>query len=112
MKVKHINELEDRKNPHGVSVKTVYDQESAQAVHIALLPGQELKRHVTPADVLFYILEGKGQVEIGNEIEEVARDMVIESPKDVPHRLINPYSEVFRILVIKAPRPKEKSKLI
>ena len=112
MKARRIEELEDRQNPHGVNVKTVYDHESAQAVHITLQPGQELKRHVTPVDVFFYVLEGKGQVEIGDEVMDIARDTVVESPAKIPHRLMNPYQATFRFLVVKAPRPETKGKLI
>lgn len=112
MKVSKIDELEDRQNPHGVKVKTIYDHESAQAVHITLQPGQELKKHITPVDVFFYVLEGKGQVEIGDEVVEIAKDTVVESPKGIPHRLMNPFSGTFRFLVVKAPRPETKGKLI
>jgi mannose-6-phosphate isomerase-like protein (cupin superfamily) len=112
MKVTKIGELEDRQNPHGVKVKSIYDHEAAQAVHITLEPGQELKRHVTPVDVFFYVLEGKGQVEIGEEVVEITRDTVVESPAGIPHRLMNPFGETFRFLVVKAPRPATKGKLI
>lgn len=109
---KQLGDMEARKNPHGVDVKTVYDHDSAQALHITLLPGQELKRHLTPVDVFFYILEGKGQVEIGEEILVVEKDTVVESPANVRHRLMNPFTDVFRFLVVKAPKPKDKSKVL
>jgi mannose-6-phosphate isomerase-like protein (cupin superfamily) len=112
MIARHLDELSERPNPHGVSVKSIYDHESAQAVHITLLPGQELKKHVTPVDVFFYILEGKGKVEIGDETMDVSKDMTVESPARIPHRIMNPFSETMRLLVIKAPRPSEKSKVL
>ncbi len=58
----------------------VYDHDHGQAVVISLKKGEGLKKHVTPVDVMFYILEGTGMVEIGDEVKEVGRDMVIESP--------------------------------
>lgn len=112
MITKQLDDLEERKNPHGVSVKTIYDQDSAQALHITLLPGQELKRHLTPVNVFFYVLEGKGQVEIGEEILVVTKDTLVESPANVPHRLMNPFAEIFKFLVVKAPKPKDKSKVL
>jgi len=63
--------------------------------------GQTLRRHVTPADVLFYILERRGVVEIGDETLEVEKDTLVESPKDIPHLLRNTGSGVFRFLVVK-----------
>ena len=77
-----------------------------------LKPGEALKKHITPVDVFFYVLEGKGVVEIGDETEEVSRDMLIESPAKIPHRLMNPGDEVFRVLVVKAPRQTEATRLL
>lgn len=71
---------------------------------MALTPGQSLKRHTTPVDVFFYILEGTGIVEVGEETKEVEKDTVIDSPKGIPHLLRNTGGGVFRFLVVKLPR--------
>ena len=49
-------------------------------------PGEALKRHAPPVDVFFYILEGRGIVEIGDEQQEVVADTLVESPARIPHR--------------------------
>ncbi len=90
----------------------LYDTEHAQAVHIELKSGEALKKHVTPVDVFFYVLEGKGTVEIGDETQEVSRDMLIDSPAKIPHRLLNNGDGVFRVLVVKVPRPSESTRLL
>jgi mannose-6-phosphate isomerase-like protein (cupin superfamily) len=112
MKITEMKSSPEKPNPHNVSVRMLYDTENAQAVHIELKPGEALKKHITPVDVFFYVLEGKGVVEIGDETEEVSRDMLIESPAKIPHRLVNPGDEVFRVLVVKAPRQTEASRLL
>jgi len=112
MKVVEMKSSPEKPNPHNVSVRMLYDTEHAQAVHIELKPGEALKKHITPVDVFFYILEGKGVVEIGDEQEEVSRDMLIESPAKVPHRLLNPGDGVFRVLVVKVPRQTESTRLL
>ena len=99
-----------RENPHGVEVKKLYDTENAQVVHITLKPGESLMKHVTPVDVFFYVLEGEGKVEIGDEVRAVRRDDLIDSPKGIAHRLMNDGTSDFRFLVAKLPRPTEKSK--
>jgi quercetin dioxygenase-like cupin family protein len=68
---------------------------------MALKPGQSLKKHTTPVDVFFYILEGKGIVEIGDETQEVEKNTIIESPKGIPHLLKNTGENVFKFLVVK-----------
>ncbi len=109
MRTTQVKDEPVRKNPHGVEVKRLYDSEHAQVIHIDLRPGEELKRHITPVDVFFYILEGEGDVEIGDEVKRVSKDTLIDSPANIPHRLMNPTSSDFRFLVVKVPRPKEKT---
>ena len=79
---------------------------------VTLQPGQALKLHVTPVDVFFYVLEGSGAVEIGGERQAVSRDMLIESPARIPHRLLNQGDEVFRFLVVKTPKPTSSTKIL
>ena len=102
----------DIKNPHGVSVRKLYDSEHALVMHINLLPGEKLKKHITPVDVLFFILEGSGIVEIGEERAEVSADMLVESPANIVHRLINNSDGPFRFLVVKTPRPTKATQLL
>jgi mannose-6-phosphate isomerase-like protein (cupin superfamily) len=112
MKIVEIKDIQSKPNPHGVDVRNLSDTESAQLVHITLQPGESLKRHVTPIDVVFYVLEGRATVEIGEERKEVGADTLIESPAGVPHRLINDGTVLARVLVVKAPRPKDTSRLL
>lgn len=112
MKVVKAMEADGMQTPHGVKVARVYDTEHAQAVHITLEPGESLKRHITPVDVFFYVLEGTGVVEIGEERSEITRDMLVESPKDIPHSWSNESESTFRVLVVKVPRPVTSTKVL
>lgn len=60
-------------------------------------------------DVAFYVLEGKGTVQIGEEKQEVSKDTLIDSPKDIVHCWYNESDAIVKIMVIKAPKPKEKT---
>jgi mannose-6-phosphate isomerase-like protein (cupin superfamily) len=112
MKIISVKDVESQANPHGVDARKLYDTEHAQAVHITLKPGEQLKRHITPVDVFFYVLEGKGIVEIGEEKEEVGPDTLIESPARIPHCWYNRGAETLRILVTKVPGPKESTRIL
>ena len=112
MRVVDVKNAEVTPNPHGVDARKIYDAENAQAVHITLKPGESLKRHITSVDVFFYVLEGRGVVEIGDEKKEVGPGMLIESPAKIPHCWYNESGGVFRILVVKVPRPRESAKLL
>ncbi len=65
-----------------------------------------------PARVFFYVLEGTGVVEIGDEKKTVGKDMLVESPAKIPHKWTNESSSVFRVLVVKVPKPTEETKLL
>lgn len=110
MKTISYKEIETTKNPHGVEAKKIHDNENVQVVHMILKPGESLKKHTTPVDVFFYVLEGEGIVEIGDEKQKVYQDMLIDSPKNIPHCLYNEGSENFRVLVVKTPKPTGNQK--
>ena len=105
MKTISYKEIETTKNPHGVEAKKIHENENVQVVHMLLKPGESLKKHTTAVDVFFYVLEGEGIVEIGDEKQTVCKDMLIDSPKNIPHCLYNEGSVNFRVLVVKTPYP-------
>jgi quercetin dioxygenase-like cupin family protein len=112
MKVVEVKDVQSKPNPHGVDARNLSDKDSAQVAYITLQPGESLKKHITPVDVVFYVLEGQGIVEIGEERKEVGADTLIESPAKIPHRWINESKGLVRILVIKTPKPKETTKIL
>jgi len=112
MKIVDIKDIPIADTPHKVAVKKLLNFEHATIVHIELKPGEALKKHITPVDVNFYILEGKGIVEIGKESENVIKDQLIFSPAKIPHTLKNESDKVFRFLVIKTPTPTSETKLL
>jgi quercetin dioxygenase-like cupin family protein len=95
-----------------VDVRRLYDHDNAQVMHMTLQPGQSLKPHITLVDVFFYILEGTPDVQVGGETVTVEKDCLVESPKDIIHGLANNSNSVARILVVKAPKPMAKAKLL
>ncbi len=112
MRVVRWKEVDKHPNPHGVDARKIYDTENAQIIHIKLDPGEKLKRHVTSVDVVFYVLEGRGVVEIGDERREVGEDSLIDSPAGIPHCWYNESDDILRFLVIKVPRPVESTRLL
>ncbi len=112
MKIVNALAAAESPNPHGVSARELLSTEHAQVVMVTLQPGEALKLHITPVDVFFYALEGEGIIEIGGERQTVSRDVLVESPIRIPHRLINESENVFRCLVVKTPRPTESTRLL
>ncbi len=112
MNIISINNADSSQNPHKVDARKIYDTKNAQVIHLTLNPGESLKRHITPVDVFFYVLEGKGIVEIGDEKKEVGLDTLIESPAKIVHCWYNESNEILKILVVKVPRPTESTKIL
>ncbi|MGQ4875772.1 MAG: cupin domain-containing protein [Promethearchaeia archaeon] len=112
MKIINVKDVPIADTPHGVDVRKLINFEHATIVHIELKPGESLRKHKTPVDVNFYILEGKGIVEIGDESCEVQKDQLIFSPANIPHLLKNESDKNFRFLVIKTPTPTTETKIL
>jgi quercetin dioxygenase-like cupin family protein len=112
MKITDVTKVVSGPNPHHVDARKVYETPHAMAVVITLQPGEFLKKHITPVDVFFYVLEGEGVIEIGDERKTVGKDMLVESPARIPHRWMNESRAVFRVLVVKVPKPTEETKLL
>lgn len=99
-------------NAHHVDVRNLYSKDALSVSVITLQPGESLKRHMTPADVVFYVLAGRrrGAVEIGDEQEHVGPDALVESPEGIMHCWHSTSEELLRFyVVIKAPRPTRKT---
>jgi len=101
-----------RETPHKVDVRKLYDDPTAQLMHITLQAGESLKPHKTPVDVFFYVLEGTPTVHVGEESQSFEKDTLIESPAHIVHYLSNESDSRARILVTKAPRPQSKAKFL
>ncbi len=112
MKITDVAQVVSGQNPHHVDARKIYDTQHAMAVVITLRPGEALKKHITPVDVFFYVLEGTGIVEIGDEKRSVSKDVLVESPARIPHKWSNESSGIFRVLVVKVPKPTEETKLL
>ncbi len=112
MKIVNRKNLDVVDTPHKIDVRRLYDHDNAQVMHLTLQVGETLKPHITPVDVFFYILEGAVDVLVGDETITVEKDNLVESPKDIVHCLSNNSQSVARVMVVKAPKPTTKAKLL
>ena len=112
MKIIELENINGAETPHKVLVRKMLTFKHASIVHIELKPGESLKKHITPVDACFYILEGNGSVEIGDEIKEVKKDDLVFSPAKIIHTLFNNSDVIFKFLVIKTPTPVSETKVL
>ncbi len=88
-------------NHHGVDARILYKDDKIQVLQITLKPGEYIEKHSMPLNAIFYILGGKGIVEIGNEEQEVSQDILIYSPSELERGWRNTGDIPLRILVTK-----------
>ena len=112
MKIVNPVSVEEINKIHQVKTGVIYDSPHALAVHITLEAGERLKRHVTPVDVFFYVLEGEPTIEIDEEKQRVIADHLVESPANIIHCLYNDTDRRARILVVKVPKPTTGTKVL
>lgn len=92
-------------NPRGVRAKKLLDKEAVQVTNLLLQPGERVDTHVTPVDVFFYVVSGRGTVEVGAQKAAVQAQDLVFSPKNVPHALQAAKDASFEVLVVKTPNP-------
>ena len=112
MKIVNYKEELVKETPHKVDVREIYNKESAQVMIISLKPGESLKPHKTPVDVFFFIIEGSPNIIIGDENEVCNKYSLVESPADITHYISNNSDVLAVIMVVKAPRPGNKTKVL
>ena len=107
--LKKLSEQAIMETAHHVDARNLYNTAQAVVSVITLKPGQALKKHITPVDVAFFVLEGTGIVQIGDEKAEVGPRTLVESPKDILHCWYNEARTDLVFMIIKAPRPDKKT---
>lgn len=112
MEIRNFGYENNTPNPHGIQSKKMYDREEALIMHLLLKAGEGLKPHITPVDVVFYVLEGEPTILVGEEKIKVIKDDLIESPKDIVHSIYNETDHDVRVLVMKLPKPSAKTIII
>jgi mannose-6-phosphate isomerase-like protein (cupin superfamily) len=73
-------------------------------IHERIPPGRgEVKHYHNRSRQLFYVLEGKLQMQMAEETLVLEKGDSLEIPPTVPHRVWNPFEENTVFLVVSAP---------
>ena len=69
-------------------------------------PGQEQTPHThTGSDKIYYVLDGRATVRIGQEIKELEAGDIAMAPSGAEHGVSNTSAEQLTVLVFMAPKP-------
>ena len=112
IRIKAVDSVPVKERPHDAHVRVLHDNKDVQVVHITIEQGKALRKHITPVDAAFFIIEGVATVEIGDESADVEANTLVHSPAKIPHRVSNNGKERLSFIVIKTPRPTEKTAIL
>jgi quercetin dioxygenase-like cupin family protein len=72
-------------------------------------PGQEHQLHSHPGqDKIYYVLEGEGDVTVGDTTERIGPGDLVLAVSDEPHALSNPGPGRLVVMALMAPPPSRK----
>jgi mannose-6-phosphate isomerase-like protein (cupin superfamily) len=94
-------------NPHKMDKTTVAQGDFLFAGLNSFEPGQEHAPHAHQGqDKLYFILEGSGMVQVGEETELLSAGDAAFAPSGVVHSIRNPGPERLVVMAILAPTPR------
>jgi quercetin dioxygenase-like cupin family protein len=100
MKIVELNDAE--KVPIHIDARKMCVRGDIELIHLNFAPGETLEKHANPFDVIFYVLEGTGELEVEREKKQIEPDTSIEVPANVMRGWKNTGTGNLRVLVIKA----------
>jgi len=67
-------------------------------------PGQAQKVHAHPgADKLYHVIEGRGEFQVGSEVQELGEGELLYVPEDIEHGVVNHGPDRLVVLIVITP---------
>jgi quercetin dioxygenase-like cupin family protein len=89
------------KVPFRFDGRIMYSSEMLEVIHLTLPPGDKMEPHTQPFDVVFFVIEGTGKLQIEDETIEGNPGTCIRVPAGRLRSWNNNGNGDFRVLVIK-----------
>jgi mannose-6-phosphate isomerase-like protein (cupin superfamily) len=100
--------LERRFSSYKMQKVNLFETERMFTDIYCLEPGQEQKRHAhRGADKVYFVLEGIGRFQIGDDERDLGPDEIVLAPADVEHGVRNESQTPLVVLVFMAPNPNK-----
>lgn len=98
-----MEEIEGEENKRGILTKKLISHDNAEVANLVLSPGDEVPEHSVPVDVFFYVVKGKGTLQIGENQEVVEANDIVPCPPDTKMSLKADQGEEFSVMNVKTP---------
>jgi len=101
MKYQHTKLENAPRVPFNIDGRKLFASEKLEVVHLTLHPGEKMDPHSNPVDVVFFIIEGAGELAIGGDSLAVSVNQSIFVRAGILRGWKNTGTGPLRILVIK-----------
>ena len=98
-----INHLPAESTPLGGAARRLVDKPELRLVNLELKPGEVVKSHLAPVEVVFIVLAGSGQVLVENETHSLAAGEMLVCPAGTNRSLRADIDQGLNLLVVRAP---------
>jgi len=98
MKPLHPDHAPDFARAQGIEANLLLSNEFATFIRATLKPGQRLFKPTVLSDLYFYVLEGCGVLEIGEERQPLCEGMLVQSPTRFPQSIQNNNDKSLKLL--------------
>jgi len=99
MKLTHLNDGEQV--PIDIAAHKLFAAPKAEVIHLRFKPGEVLPKHANPFDVVFYVLEGTGTIEVDDQTFAAGPDTLIQVSAPELRGWTNTGTGDLRVLVVK-----------
>ena len=107
MKVQHYTTAALMENPFNLKVIKFHDSQDAELLHLTLTPGESMLPHIPPVTLLYYILEGRPTVRMGDEVQDLETESYLENPGGIATCVSNNSDSTVRLLIVKTVKTTE-----
>lgn len=98
---KSFQTSELRKNQFNADIRILFADKSAEFLHLTLDPGKILAKVKIEVPAYFYVLEGKPEIIIDDETQDIEVNDFVYCPAGSEHCINNRSNNKARILVVK-----------
>ncbi|MEM1859699.1 MAG: cupin domain-containing protein, partial [Metallosphaera sp.] len=108
-----VSRLSDyRKSGETFTPIPVIRKDEYGAILVFFKPGQYIPTHAPDSDLIFYVIEGKGKAQIGDNQVEIDKGSILVVPKGVKRGITaETYMEALHV-VVPAPSPEDHEKVM
>ena len=103
MEVIKMDQIEGTKRWDGVLTREILKNEDTKVMNLVLEAGDEVPEHSVPVNVFFYIVKGKGTLQIGEDKKVVEATDIIPCTPNTKMSLQADQGEKFVVLNVKTP---------